>query len=227
VVTPIYVALDFPELAPARAMAIRLADHVAGFKIGLELLCGVGPSAIEQVVEVGRPVFADAKLHDIPNTVGRASARIAAAGARWVSVHASGGADMMEAAVSGMGGSGVLAVTVLTSLDDRALAAIGIDTPVAGQVVRLARLADSAGVEGAVCSPAEAKQIKSDRPGLILFTPGVRPEGSAPHDQRRVATPMEAMSAGADYLVVGRPITRAPDPVAATREIASSMARIP
>lgn len=226
-VSPIVVALDFPELGPAREMALELSDHVAGFKVGLELLTGVGPAAVSEIAGLGRPVFVDAKLHDIPNTVERAAARIRAAGARWVTVHAAGGEEMMRAAVTGMAGKGVLAVTVLTSVDQRGLAAVGIDASLIDQVLRLTALAESAGAEGVVCSPGEAGAIKSARPGLSLFTPGVRPEGSSLHDQKRVSTPAEALAAGADYLVIGRPITAAPDPGAAAREIASSITRIP
>jgi orotidine-5'-phosphate decarboxylase len=226
-VSPIVVALDFPELGPAREMARDLAEYAAGFKVGLELLTGVGPAAVSEIAGLGRPVFADAKLHDIPNTVERAAARIGAAGARWVTVHAAGGAEMVRAAVAGMGGNGVLAVTVLTSVDQPGLAAIGVDRPLIDQVLTLTALAESAGAEGVVCSPGEARAIKSARTGLTLFTPGVRPEGSNPHDQKRVSTPAEAIAAGADYLVIGRPITAAPDPVAAAREIASSITRIP
>ncbi|MGD2042490.1 MAG: orotidine-5'-phosphate decarboxylase, partial [Acidimicrobiia bacterium] len=173
-----------------------------------------------------RPVFADAKLHDIPNTVQRAASRIAAAGARWVTVHAAGGAEMMEAACTGMGGDGVLAVTVLTSMDDPGLSAIGVEGPMLKHVLRLAGLAVSSGVEGAVSSPGEARSIKSTYPELTLFTPGVRPEGVARDDQRRVTTPSAAIEAGADYVVIGRPITRAPDAGVAAREIASSITRI-
>lgn len=224
-VSPIVVALDFPDLGQARDMAVELGDYVAGFKVGLELLTGVGPAAVSEIAALGKPVFADAKLHDIPNTVERAATRIGAAGARWLTVHASGGAAMIAAAVKGMGGEGVLAVTVLTSLDEDGLASVGIEVPVMDQVLRLSALAESAGAEGVVCSPVEANAVKSAQPGLSLFTPGVRPRGATPDDQRRTSTPNEALSAGADYLVIGRPITSAPDPAAAAREIASSITR--
>lgn len=224
--SPIIVALDFPTLEEARALAGQVSDHVAGFKVGLELLTGVGPRAIEAIADLGKPVFADAKLHDIPNTVESATARLAAAGARWVTVHASGGTEMMEAAISGMGEQGVLAVTVLTSLDHEGLVSIGVGEGMLEQVLRLVELGVSAGVEGVVSSPNEASSIKSRHPELLLFTPGVRPAGAGRDDQSRVTTPAEASKAGADYLVVGRPITRAPDPGEAAREIASSIARV-
>lgn len=226
-VSPIIVALDYAEIGPAKTMAVQLREHVAGFKVGLELLMGEGPSAIEAIAGLDKPVFVDAKLHDIPKTVEKAAARVAAAGARWVTVHASGGEEMIAAAVTGMAGRGVLAVTVLTSLDYEGLRAVGVDAPVVDQVLRTASLAAQARAEGVVCSPGEVAALKSAQPGLSIFTPGVRPRGSAAHDQKRVATPTEAMRAGADYLVIGRPITEAPDPVDAAREIASSITRIP
>jgi orotidine-5'-phosphate decarboxylase len=169
-------------------------------------------------------VFADAKLHDIPNTVGRAASVISSAGARWVSVHASGGSTMIEAAARGMGGSGgVLAVTVLTSFEADDLASIGVGSPLDDQIVLLAHLARNAGAEGLVCSPAEARRLRTGGFDLTLFTPGVRPRGASADDQRRVATPEDAIAAGADYLVIGRPITRADDPVGAVREIVASI----
>jgi orotidine-5'-phosphate decarboxylase len=224
--SPIIVALDFPTLDEARALATSLGPEVAGFKVGLELITGVGPAAIEEIAALGRPIFADLKLHDIPNTVEGAARRIAAAGARWITVHASGGLDMLRAARSGMGEGGVLAVTVLTSLDDGALADVGVETGVLDQVLRLARVAEAAGVEGAVCSPVEVAAVKQAHPGLTVFTPGVRPQGANADDQRRISTPDQAIASGADYVVIGRPITRAPDPIAAAREIASSIARV-
>lgn len=222
----VIVALDVPSLEQARALAVDLDEHVAGFKVGLELLTAEGPTAIEAIAAVGKPVFADAKLHDIPNTVGRAAAQIADAGARWVTVHASGGREMMEAANRAMGQRGVLAVTVLTSLDAAGLASVGVGASVADQAVMLSALASAAGVEGIVCSPSEASLVRSAQPDLVIFTPGVRPTGSIRNDQRRVSTPAEAIVAGSDYLVIGRPITAAANPVTAAREIASSIARV-
>lgn len=224
--TRIIVALDVPEIGRAADLAGNLVDVVDGFKVGLELIMGEGPAAISRIADYGLPVFADAKLHDIPNTVESATARLAAAGARWVTVHASGGTEMMEAAISGMGEQGVLAVTVLTSLDHEGLVSIGVGEGMLEQVLRLVELGVSAGVEGVVSSPNEASPIKSRHPELLLFTPGVRPAGAGRDDQSRVTTPAEASKAGADYLVVGRPITRAPDPGEAAREIASSIARV-
>lgn len=220
----ILVALDLPELDEARELARSLADEVGGFKVGMELLMGAGPEAIETIAGLGRPVFADAKLHDIPNTVGRAAGRIKDAGARWVTVHAAGGQEMIAAATEGMGGEGVLAVTMLTSLVPSDLAEIGVNLDAEDYVTGLAVIAASSGAEGIVCSPAEISAVKAKEPGLKIFTPGVRPTGSPTDDQRRVATPERARADGADYLVVGRPITRSEDPAGVARQIAASIA---
>jgi orotidine-5'-phosphate decarboxylase len=223
-VNRIVVALDFPDIESARVMAEVLAPDVAGFKVGLELVAGEGPSAITEIARVGRPVFADMKLHDIPNTVAGATRRIADAGARWVTVHASGGAGMMEAAVEAMGATGgVLAVTVLTSLSEADLEATGMNAGLESQVVGLAELAAKAGVEGLVCAPTDVAAVRSKGIEQTIFTPGIR-VGAAHDDQKRVGTPAEAVSAGADYIVIGRPITRAADPGAAAREITASLA---
>jgi len=219
------VALDFSSIEEATAVARSLATEVAGFKVGLELLTGVGPGAISEIADLGLPVFADAKLHDIPNTVHNAASRIAAAGARWVTVHASGGREMMEAAVTGMGGAGVLAVTVLTSLSADDLESIGIRSGLEKQVLTLAGLAAAAGVEGLVCAPSDVSAVRNEANGLTIFTPGIRVAGAAIHDQKRVGTPESAVAHGADYLVIGRPITRAPDPVVAAREISRTLNR--
>ncbi|HJS71968.1 MAG TPA: orotidine-5'-phosphate decarboxylase [Acidimicrobiia bacterium] len=222
-VNPVIVALDVSGLDEALELAGRLHEEVGGFKVGMELLMASGPVAIASIGDLGRPVFVDAKLHDIPNTVERAAARIRAAGARWVTIHASGGKEMAQAAVSGMQGEGVLAVTMLTSLGEEDLAGIGVNTGLTEYVTGMAGLAAAAGVEGVVCSPGEIREVKSAQPGLKVFTPGVRPEDSTRDDQKRVATPGGAVADGADYLVIGRPITRAPDPVAAAREIVASL----
>lgn len=219
------VALDFPTLDQATSVAAPLVGDVAGFKVGLELLMAEGPGAIGSISGLGKPVFADAKLHDIPNTVERAAGRLAAAGARWVTVHASGGATMMEAANSGMGGRGVLAVTVLTSFEEPDLESTGVPSGIETQVVSLATLAESSEVEGLICAPGDVAAIRSKGVGLTIFTPGVRMEANPHHDQKRVGTPSEAIAAGADYLIIGRPITRAADPPAAAREIAASLAQ--
>jgi orotidine-5'-phosphate decarboxylase len=197
--------------------------------VGLELLMGAGPSVVSRVVELGVPVFVDAKLHDIPNTVGRAAGRLGEIGARWVTVHASGGEEMVRVAVESLsesteGRAGVLAVTVLTSLDDRDLAVIGVGRGLGDQVAAMAQIGAGAGVEGVVCAVPEASRVKKLGLGLTVVTPGIRPAGAARADQRRVATPRQAIMAGADLLVVGRPITAAPDPVAAAIGIGEEIA---
>ncbi len=222
-VNPIIVALDFRDLRDAVAIARELEGTVGGFKVGLQLIMGHGPTAIEDIAGLGLPVFADAKLHDIPNTVRGAAEQLFKAGARWITVHASGGAEMMEAANEGTGGDGVLAVTVLTSMDGPGLSSVGVDGRASAHVSRLAALAMDASVEGVVCSPQEAALVKSEQPDLTVFTPGVRPKGSSLDDQARVATPSFARAEGADFLVIGRPITRANDPSAAAAEIVSEL----
>jgi orotidine-5'-phosphate decarboxylase len=172
------------------------------------------------VAALGSPVFVDAKLHDIPNTVGRAAELLGSAGARWVTVHASGGREMVrvaaEALNEGSGGTGgVLAVTVLTSLGIYELAEMGIDRPLDEMVTSLARSAAAGGAEGVVCAVTEARLVHALGLGLIVVTPGIRPVGSSASDQKRVSTPEAAVRAGSDLLVIGRPITSAPDVVAA------------
>ena len=205
-------------------MAEIVSTEVAGFKVGLELITGVGPQAISLIAGRGKPVFADAKLHDIPNTVAGAAQRIAAAGARWVTVHAAGGREMMEAAVEGMGDGGVLAVSVLTSFAQEDLTATGVSIDLEDQVLKLAHLAEDAGVEGLVCAPRDVAVVRNAALELTIFTPGIRMDLDSTQDQKRVGTPADAVNAGADYLVVGRPITRAGDPAAAAREINRSIA---
>lgn len=222
---PIIVALDVQTLEEAKTLARALVDEVGGFKVGMELLMGAGPTAVETIATLGRPVFVDAKLHDIPNTVERAAARIKTAGARWLTVHAPGGKEMMEAAVVGMDGHGVLAVTLLTSLSQADLESVGVPGLASDHVVALASLAADSGTEGVVCSAAEVRRVKDKEPALAVFTPGVRPAASDVADQKRVATPEQARSDGADFLVIGRPITRAADPVTAARDIATAIAR--
>lgn len=225
-VNPIIVALDVPTLQEATRLAELLRGEVGGFKVGMELLMGAGPRAIESVAALGSPVFVDAKLHDIPNTVERAAARINDAGGRWVTVHASGGRDMIEAANAGMGNRGVLAVTVLTSLSDDDLPELGIEGTLSGHVIRMAQLGAAALVEGVVCSPREIRAVKQGGWSLKVFTPGVRPLVTSTDDQKRTATPEEAIIDGADHLVIGRPITGADDPMESARKIAVSIASL-
>jgi len=227
---PVLVALDTRTAEDAVRLARLLAPLAGGFKVGLELLMGPGPATVAVVSELGRPVFADAKLHDIPTTVAGAARQLGRLGARWVSVHAAGGAAMVAAAASGLadgaGGreTGILAVTVLTSLDAAGLAAVGVAATPGAQVARLARLADGAGAEGVVCSVREVGDVAQVAPRLVTVTPGIRRAGSPVHDQQRVATPAEAVRRGAGWLVVGRDVTAAPDPVAALAAVVEEMA---
>jgi orotidine-5'-phosphate decarboxylase len=227
---PIIVALDLPTAEDAVRLAQSLVDHVGGFKIGLGLLHGPGPATITALAELGRPVFADAKLHDIPSQVEAAAERLGDWGARWVTVHLSGGPAMVEAAVTGLrrgsgGAAGILGVSVLTSLDRTALSVVGIQATPGKLVSRMARMADATGCEGVVCSPRELGIVADVAPELVRVTPGIRPAGAAtPDDQARTATPEAAIEHGASWLVVGRPITRAPDPVAAAAAIAGMIA---
>ena len=221
----ICVALDFPSWREAEPFARTVAPGVGILKVGLEMFTAEGPAAVRAAATLGRPVFLDLKLHDIPNTVEGAARSAAASGASLLTVHASGGPAMVAAAVKGAGGKlRVLAVTVLTSLDAAALRAVGLDGPPEAAVVRLARLAVDAGAGGLVCSPHEVRAVRAAvGPGPLLVVPGVRPAGAAKGDQARVATPAEAVAAGADVIVLGRPLRDAPDPLAAAREIAAGL----
>ncbi len=218
-------ALDFPSWPAAEAFARAVAPEVGLLKVGLELFAAEGPGAVRAAVALGRPVFLDLKLHDIPNTVEGAARGAAASGASLLTVHASGGAEMIRAAVRGAGPAlGILAVTVLTSLDAAALARIGLAGSPEEAVVRLARLAVAAGARGVVCSPLEVAAVRAAVGATpLLVVPGVRPAGAPTGDQARVATPREAVRAGADVLVVGRPLRDAPDPAAAARAMAQSL----
>jgi orotidine-5'-phosphate decarboxylase len=221
---PIFVALDTPALDIASALAARVGPYVGGLKLGLEFVSANGPEGVRTIVKSGRPVFLDVKLHDIPNTVAGAMKALAPLGAAIVNVHASGGAAMMRAAAEAAASvderAKVLAVTVLTSLEAADLTAMGISGTPLEQVVRLARLAKGAGMDGVVCSPQEIEAVRAAcGPGFLIVTPGVRPAGGGLDDQRRVMTPKQALAAGADYLVIGRPITGAADPAEAARAI--------
>jgi orotidine-5'-phosphate decarboxylase len=227
-VNPVLIALDVSDLERAERLARRLAPHVGGFKVGLELLMSEGPEAVARLADLGLPVFADAKLHDIPNTAAAAARVVARHGARWVTAHAYGGHAMLEAVAEALGeGAGLLAVTVLTSIASDDLPALGVEGAVESQVATLAALAAASGAEGVVCSVAEVGVVKKVSPDLLAVTPGIRIDPSRPHDQRRVATPTEALQAGADLIVVGRAVTEAPDPVAAAIAVAEMAGRTP
>jgi orotidine-5'-phosphate decarboxylase len=214
----IIAALDLPDVNRAVTLGAVLRDHVDGFKVGLGLLYAPGVDAIGEVAALGLPVFADAKLNDIPSQVERAARALGQRGVRWLTAHATGGADMLRAAVAGLasvdGDAGVLAVTVLTSLDEERLAEIGIDATPNQLASTLAAVAATTGCEGVICSPYELDTVRDAAPHLLRMVPGIR-VAAAEDDQARTATPAAAVASGADYLVVGRPISASPDPVAA------------
>lgn len=225
---PVYVALDMTDAAEAAALAKRLRGHVGGVKLGLEFFVANGPAGIRAVSEAGLPVFLDLKLHDIPNTVAGAMASATALNPAILTIHAGGGAAMMraasEAARKAKAPPLVIAVTVLTSLDDGDLEAVGQRPPALEQAVRLALLAKESGLGGVVCSPHEVAAIRARcGTGFKLVVPGIRPASAALGDQKRVMTPAQAVAAGADHLVIGRPITQAEDPVAAAQAIAAEL----
>ena len=225
---PIIVALDVGSAEEAVRLAKAVAPHVGGFKVGLGLLHGPGPGTVAALATLGKPVFADAKLHDIPSQVEAAAASLGRLGARWVTAHVAGGDSMLEAAVAGLGRgapheAGILGVTALTSLDEASLAAVGIPATPGRLVSRMAKVAARTGCEGVVCSPLELGVVASVAPDLVKVTPGIRidPGGD---DQRRTTTPEDAIARGATWLVIGRPITKAADPPAAAAAIAASIA---
>lgn len=229
---PLFVALDTPDLSRARDLATAVVPHVGGLKIGLEFISAQGPSGIAAIVSLGVPVFADVKFHDIPNTVAGAARAIAGLGVAIFNVHASGGEAMMRAAVEAAhavdASVKILGVTVLTSLDEAELETVGQKGPARAQVERLARLSKLAGLAGVVCSPHEVSIVReacgSD---FLIVTPGVRPPGADHADQKRVMTPQDAVSRGADFVVVGRPITGAKDPAEAAAAIAADLDKTP
>ena len=223
------VALDVPDAATAVALVNRLEGNCHWFKVGLELFAAAGPAVVEPLVGRGHSVFLDLKLHDIPNTVAGAVRSAAALGVRMITLHATGGPAMLAAARAALDGIAdppeLLAVTVLTSMDAVQMSAIGLVRSPAEQTELLARMGLEAGMRGFVCSPHEVAALRS-LTGLegVLVVPGIRPAGAGIEDQKRVATPAEALCQGASYLVVGRPITQAPDPAEATEAILKEMA---
>lgn len=219
------VALDFPSAAAAEAMVWQLGDAVSFYKIGLELTVAGGLDLAADLIGAGKKVFLDLKLHDIGNTVERATAAAAEKGISILTVHAY--PQTMAAAARGAAGSGlaVLGVTVLTSYDDADLAAAGYGGGVEQMVRRRARQAGEAGIAGVICAPTDAAMVRGALgPDRLVVTPGVRPAGAALGDQKRVATPAQARAAGADMIVVGRPVIAAPDPAAAARAIIAELA---
>jgi orotidine-5'-phosphate decarboxylase len=230
---PIIIALDLPCAGDALALARKLAPVVNTFKVGGELFTSDGPAVVRELRALGASVFLDLKFHDIPNTVSRSVAAAVELDVQMLTVHTSGGVRMMQAAEQaaqerartlGRPPPLVLGVTVLTSLEVNELAEIGFARDVGRQVSHLALLAAKAGLRGLVCSPLEVVELRAQLPsGFKLVTPGIRPGGSEADDQRRTLTAREAIDAGADWLVIGRPITAAPDPRAAAEEIAASL----
>lgn len=229
---PIAVALDAPDLDTLSAWAFTTAPYVSTLKVGLEVFCRDGVdvvhSARESAIRAGAPdtkIFLDLKLHDIPATVAGAAGAVRALAPDFLTVHAAGGAEMISAAANALPDTRITAVTILTSLDDSVLEAIGMRGPSLDAAVRLAVLAVNAGARAIVCSPLEVAAIRASVPAdVVLVTPGVRPAGAGVQDQKRVATPESALAAGADLLVIGRPITGATDPGSAAKELRDSLA---
>ena len=222
---PIAVALDAPDLETAALWAQAVTPYVSVVKVGLELFCRFGPAVVDTVRGgSGVDLFLDLKLHDIPNTVAGAAKAVAGLKPTYLTVHASGGRDMVRAAVEAAPDAQIAAVTILTSLSEQVLTDVGLAGPPLDAVRRLAALAVGAGARALVCSPQEVAAVRADLgAGITLITPGVRPAGSASQDQARVATPEQALADGADLLVIGRPITGAPDPGVAAATIAAGL----
>lgn len=224
--SPLIVALDTAEAAQAAGWAAALQPYAGIFKLGLEFFAANGPAGMRAMTRA--PVFLDLKLHDVPNTVAGAVRAVLPLRPRMLTVHAAGGPAMLRAAVQAAAGASapplILAVTVLTSLDGAALRATGVEATPVEQVLRLGRLAVGAGANGLVCSPQEVLPLRRALGSeVILVVPGIRPEGSPAADQARTLTPRQAVEAGADYIVVGRPITAAPDPAAAACAILATL----
>ena len=224
---PLAVALDAPDVETAARWAQSVQRYVSVLKVGLELFCRHGPDVVKVVRGgTGLDLFLDLKLHDIPNTVAGAARSVARLKPAYLTVHASGGRDMVAAAVESAPDVKIAAVTLLTSLDQHALRVLGVDAPMGDVVLRLASVAVDAGARAIVCSPHEVAAVRAAvRPDITLITPGVRMEGADVQDQARVATPRRALADGADLLVIGRPITAAADPGAAAAAIAADLAR--
>ncbi len=222
--SPIYVAIDTPDIDRARALARAVQRHVGGLKLGLEFFMAHGRAGVHEMAELGLPIFLDLKFHDIPNTVAKAIQALGPLNPAVLTVHAAGGRAMLEdAKAAAPTGTKVVAVTMLTSLDAHDLTAIGLAPNPHDQVVRLTELAREAGIDGVVCSGEEVAAAKKVWPGGFFVVPGVRPADAAAGDQKRVVTPRAALDAGASILVIGRPITQAADPDAAARAIEATL----
>lgn len=224
---PIFCAVDTVDVGAARNLVGKVSGLIGGIKLGLEFFTANGSEGVRRVMDgAALPLFLDLKFHDIPNTVAGAVRGISGLEPAFFTIHAGGGAAMMKAAVeAAQGRSKVLAVTILTSLSEADMKPLGIGGSVADQVKRLADLAQASGIDGLVCSPHEVAMLRAHLgPGMTLVVPGIRPRGSAADDQSRTLTPAEALAAGADHLVIGRPISAAADPAAAARAIVASLA---
>jgi orotidine-5'-phosphate decarboxylase len=222
--SPIFVAIDTPDLALARRLAAAVAPHAGGLKLGLEFFCRNGPDGVRKIADLGLPIFLDLKLHDIPNTVAKAIEALHPIVPAILTVHAAGGQAMMEAARrAAPAATKVVAVTLLTSLDAADLPGIGVAGEPGAQVERLARLARAAGLDGIVCSGNELGVARAAWPEGFFVVPGIRPADAAVGDQKRVMAPRAALDAGASVLVIGRPITGAPDAGAAIAAIAATL----
>ncbi len=228
--TQIITALDVPNSSAMRELVMRLPDRLAWYKLGLELFCSEGPQSLKPLHEMNKNIFLDLKLHDIPRTVAHAVRSAGGHGIQMLTLHASGGSAMLAAAVEAAVALGpqrpkLLAVTVLTSLDSSDLARQGIARSPSEQVLALGRMAIAAGVDGLVCSPQEVGALRAELgPEPLLVTPGIRMPSGSTDDQKRTATPADAVRNGASHLVIGRPITQAADPAAALREIEANIA---
>ncbi len=222
--SPVYVALDTPDLERAKALAKRVKGHVGGIKLGLEFFSANGRAGVREMAALGLPIFLDLKFHDIPNTVAKAIQALRPLKPAILTVHASGGRAMMEdAKAAAPDGTKVVGVTVLTSLDSSDLESVGISSDPHAQVERLVRLSKLAGLDGVVCSGAEVRAAKKLWPKGFFVVPGVRPADGHLGDQKRVVTPRQALDSGASILVVGRPITSAADPDQAARAIEATL----
>ena len=222
--SPIFVAIDTPDFELAKALAAKVHRHVGGIKLGLEFFSANGRAGVREMAQIGLPIFLDLKLHDIPNTVGKAIQALRPLNPAILTVHAAGGRAMMEdAKAAAPAGTKVVAVTVLTSLDQDDLAAAGITGSPHDQVERLTRSAMEAGLDGVVCSGEEVAAAKVIWPKGFFVVPGVRPADGLAGDQKRVVTPRTALDRGASVLVIGRPITQADDPDAAARAIGATL----
>ena len=221
---PLYLALDLPQLDAARTLAEKVKAHVGGLKLGLEFFCAHGHHGVHEIARVGLPIFLDLKLHDIPNPVAGAMQAIHVLEPAIVTVHGSGGRAMMEdAKAAAANGTKVVAVTMLTSLDERDLKRTGVDGDAHDQVMRLAELAHTAGLDGVVCSGREVKAVHDQWKDGFFVVPGLRLPDQTVGDQKRVVSPRQARDDGASVLVVGRPISRAEDPVAAARSVEATL----